>query len=278
MNDENVQVRAPAKVNLSLRILRRRDDGFHEIESLIAPVSLADELSIEPADQIEFGCDDPSLPTGGDNLIVRAAELFFDRNAIRAGVRIDLRKRIPHGAGLGGGSSDAAATLLALNKVSGRHCPLEELMQIAAEVGSDVPFFLAESAAICRGRGEVVTSTRVPRISLLLVKPEFGVPTKSAYARWQRSRELLGVDYAAQKFDAIEFVNDLEKPVFEKFPFLARIKMWLRAQREVGAALMSGSGSTVFAALRDDVNADGLAERARAELDPKLWTCAAQTL
>lgn len=278
VNDPNVQVRAPAKINLSLRISRRRDDAFHEIETLIAPISLADELKIERSNVIEFECDDASLPRDANNLVVRAAQLFFARAGITGGARINLRKHIPHGAGLGGGSSDAASALLALNELFGQPLGSDELLAIAAEIGSDVPFFFARSAAVCRGRGEIVTRASAPPLRLLMVKPEFGVPTASAYAQWQSSREFAGVDYNAQQFSGAEFVNDLERPVFEKFPFLAVTKTWLRSQREVGAALLSGSGSTVFAALREGADAGALAERARAELDPKLWTCEAETL
>lgn len=278
MNDENVQVRAPAKINLSLRIVRPREDGFHEIETSIAPISLSDELRIERGDQLEFQCDDQSLPRDANNLVVRAARLFSERTGIRADARIVLRKHIPHGAGLGGGSSDAAATLVALNELFEAPLSPDELARIAAQIGSDVPFFIGTSAAVCRGRGEIVTPAPAPWLRLLLAKPEFGVATADAYARWQTSRALPHVDYAPQHFDDGTFVNDLERPVFEKYPFLARLKSWLREQPEIGAALLSGSGSTVFGALRADADADALARRVRAELDPKLWTCAAETL
>jgi 4-diphosphocytidyl-2-C-methyl-D-erythritol kinase len=112
---------------------------------------------------------------------------------------------------------------------------------------------------------------------MLLLKPEFGVPTQWAYSRWRDSRELPGVLYGAQQFNQQSFVNDLERPVFEKFVFLAELKMWLLKQPEVGAALMSGSGSTVFAVIRDNTDVDRLAMRAKAELDPELWTCACET-
>src|SRR5437763_6931450 len=115
---QTMQVLAPAKINFSLKILGRRDDGFHEIETLIAPISLADEIDIERQSRwIDFSCDDPTVPSGDDNLVVRAAKAFFERTKISGGVTIKLQKRIPHGAGLGGGSSDAAATLRALNQV-----------------------------------------------------------------------------------------------------------------------------------------------------------------
>jgi 4-diphosphocytidyl-2-C-methyl-D-erythritol kinase len=273
-----MQLLAPAKINLSFEIKARRADGFHEIETLMAPISLADRLAIERAgdhDRIQFSCDDPSLPGGADNLVVRAAKLFRERVGINTGIRLALEKKIPHGAGLGGGSSDAASTLLGLNELFEAGLPPEELMKLAAQLGSDVPFFVAGSAAICRGRGELVTPTRLDaKLDLLLLKPDFGVPTPWAYGRWKESRPLPGVDYSPEEFGGIKFVNDLERPVFEKFIFLAHLKSWLRQQPEVAVALMSGSGSTVFAVLREGVKSEELADRARTEIDPKLWTCA----
>jgi 4-diphosphocytidyl-2-C-methyl-D-erythritol kinase len=209
---------------------------------------------------------------------VRAANAFFEEAKITSGVSIALKKRIPHGAGLGGGSSDAASTLLALNELFETNLPREALAKMAEMIGSDVPFFIFQSAAVCKGRGELVTPTRLrEQLSVLLLKPEFGVPTQWAYSRWRDSREIPGVSYGAQQFTRQSFVNDLERPVFEKFVFLAQLKMWLLKQPEVGAALMSGSGSTVFAVIRDNTEADRLAMRAKAELDPELWTCACET-
>ncbi len=215
-----MQVLAPAKINLSLQILRRRSDGFHEVETFIAP-----------------------------------------------------------GAGLGGGSSDAASTLLALNEAFETKLPREALAKMAETIGSDVPIFIFQSAALCKGRGELVTPFKLKdKLSILLLKPAFVVSTAWGYARWQHSREIPGVRYQAQEFAGQTFVNDLERPVFEKFVFLAQLKMWLLNQLEVGAALMSGSGSTVFAVLRENGDADMIAKRAKAELDPELWTCVARTL
>jgi 4-diphosphocytidyl-2-C-methyl-D-erythritol kinase len=276
-----MQVFAPAKINLSLRILGRHNDGFHEIETLIVPISLFDQLEINKTDcdaGIQFTCDDPSVPAGDDNLIVRAAESFFAATKLKRSVSIGLRKRIPHGAGLGGGSSDAASTLLALNKLFETNLPREALRKIAETIGSDVPFFIFESAAMCKRRGELVTPLRLKgKLSLLLLKPQFGVSTAWAYTHWRGSLEIPGVSYAAQEFAGQAFLNDLERPVFEKFIFLARLKMWLLGQPEVGAALMSGSGSTIFAALHANADADLLAKRAKAELDPELWTCVCET-
>src|SRR5262249_51742878 len=142
----------------------------------------------------------------------------------------------------------------------------------------DVPFFIFQSAAICKGRGELVSPINLPKqLPLLLLKSEFSVFTPWAYSRWRDSREIPGVSYAAQDFDGQIFLNDLERPVFEKFLFLGQLKMWLLKQPEVGAALMSGSGSTVFAVLRENADRELLAKRARAELDPELWTFACET-
>jgi len=272
-----MQLFAPAKINLSFKILRRRDDGFHEIETLMAPISLRDELTIEPNESgLVFSVDDPSLPVGEDNLVVRAARSFFGEVQEEPRVRITLRKKIPHGAGLGGGSSDAASTLLGLNRLYGGRLPSSRLTNVAAGIGSDVPFFLGQSAAWCRGRGEIVEPATVPSMPVLLLKPQFGISTPWAYLRWRDSRELPGVDFAAQSVGELSLQNDLEPPVFEKHIFLAQMKGWLRDQPEVAAALMSGSGSTVFAVLRDSKSADAIAIRAREELDPMLWTRTAQ--
>jgi len=276
-----MQVLAPAKINVWLRVLRRRSDGFHEIETLIAPISLCDEIQIERCSGkkvIEFQCDDPSVPKGDENLAVRAANLFFERTNIDGGISIELKKKIPHGAGLGGGSSDAAATLLALNRLFETNLTREELAKLGSAIGSDVPFFIFESVATCRGRGELVTSMELPeQLSILLIKPDFVVATAWAYSRWHDSRQIPGVTYSAQEFAGQTFVNDLERPVFEKFVFLAQLKMWLLGQPEVGAALMSGSGSTVFAVLRDSGRANELAKRAKAKIDSELWTCVCKT-
>jgi len=277
-----MQAIAPAKINLSLRVLGRRSDGFHEIETFIAPISLCDEVKIEHRrgkKRITLRCDDPSVPKGEANIVVQAVKIFFEETKITGGVSIELKKSIPHGAGLGGGSSDAASTLLALNELFETNLPREVLAKMAETIGSDVPFFIFQSAAICRGRGELVSPTKLrEQLSVLLLKPAFGVATQWAYSQWRDSREIPGISYSSQELDSETFVNELERPVFEKFVFLARLKMWLLEQPEVGAALMSGSGSTVFAIFRDRENPDRLAARAKAELDPELWTCVAHTL
>ena len=204
---------------------------------------------------------------------------FFETTKIEPAVSVELKKKIPHGAGLGGGSSDAASVLLALNDLFGTKLSRETLAEIAEPLGSDVPFFLFQSAAICKGHGEMVKPVKLQRqFSILLLKPAFAVSTAWAYWRWQHSREIPGIRYEAQEFAGQTFANDLERPVFEKFVFLAQLKTWLLDQSEVGAGLMSGSGSTMFAVMRENADADSVATRAKTALDPELWTCACKTV
>lgn len=278
---------APAKINLSLRVLGRRDDGFHEIETLMVPLTLADEVEVgwQPAPAgpasagIELTCSDPTLPTGPANLAYRAADLFRREAAPDLPpVRISLHKKIPHGAGLGGGSSDAAAVLLALDQLAATNLPLARLTTLAGQLGSDVPFFLHGGAAICRGRGESVQPVDFAgRLALLLLKPPFPVPTPWAYRRWRDSKNLPGVRYEPQRFVWGDLVNDLERPVFEKYLVLAELKTWLLEQPEVAGALLSGSGSTVLAVLRAKGEDPGaLAARATGHFG-ELWTLSCET-
>ncbi len=281
--DPPLTLPAPAKVNLSLRVLGRRADGFHDIETLMVPLALADRVTLAAGerDGIEFHCDDPTLPTDGNNLAVRAATAFHERAGFVPRLRLTLEKHVPHGAGLGGGSSDAASVLLGLNEFHGFPLAPATLAELAATLGSDVPFFLVRGPAVCRGRGEQVeaaprtfTGSRLP---LLLLKPPFGVPTPWAYSRWRDAREVPGVPYAAQTFAWGELVNDLERPVFEKHVFLATLKGWLLAQPGVAGALMSGSGSTTLAVLHDPAGGADLARRAKAVFGEGLWTCETAT-
>ena len=272
---------APAKINLSLRVLGRRADGFHDLESLMCPVSVFDTLDVTRRAEggLEFVCDDATLPVGDDNLVVRAARLFCGARGIEPCVSIKLTKRIPHGAGLGGGSSDAATTLLALDRLFETRLSRDALAAMAADLGSDIPFFIYQSAAVIRGRGERVEPVAFPHaLPLLLIKPPFGVPTPWAYSRWKDACEIPDVPYAAQAFPWGELVNDLERPVFEKYIFLADVKRWLLAQPEAAGALMSGSGATVFALLRSKEDAVPLGERVTREFGADLWLCACETV
>lgn len=266
-------LQAPAKLNLSLRVRGKRDDGFHGIDTLMVKLpGLADELKFTAADDFSFSCDDSSVPSDEGNLVVKAAKAFESAAGVSCKCSISLKKVIPHGAGLGGGSSDAATTLLGLNKLHDHPLGVETLHHLAASLGADIPFFLTTGACRCTGRGEKIEPVpSPPALSVLLLKPAFGVETPDAYGRWKQSLELPGSEYSPQEFHGISLVNDLERPVFEKHRFLAELKQWLLARRETAVALMSGSGSTVFAVLHDSANANTVAAAARAELDPGLW-------
>ncbi len=271
---------APAKVNLSLRVVRRREDGFHEIETLMVPLSLHDTLEFTECEAggLAFTCSDPSLPSGPENLVVRAVNEFTRHTGRAVNVSIHLRKEIPHGAGLGGGSSDAATTLLALDRIYETRLPHTELAALAAAIGSDIPFFIYQSAAWCRGRGELVSPCPfAEQLPLVLLKPEFGVPTPWAYSQWRDSLEIPGIPYVPQSFGWGELVNDLERPVFQKYIQLAEMKRWLLAQVEVAGAIMSGSGSTMLAVLRERAGGTALIEKARAQFGENLWAAAVMT-
>jgi 4-diphosphocytidyl-2-C-methyl-D-erythritol kinase len=245
---------APAKINLYLHILGRRADGFHELETLMAPISLGDTLDIDLIpDGIEFTCSDPALSDAKDNLATKAARLFLDEFKLTTGVCIHLEKAVPVGAGLGGGSSDAAAVLLALRKLTQVDCPDSKLAELAARLGSDIPFFIYRSPAICRGRGEIIEPVRLQEnYQGLLVHPGFGVSTPWAYKTYAQNPaqgepgRTFPPDFTLR--------NDLEPPAFLKYPWLPTAKSWFQKQPEAVDSLMSGSGSSVFALTRSAEN------------------------
>jgi 4-diphosphocytidyl-2-C-methyl-D-erythritol kinase len=269
-------------VNLSLRVVGRREDGYHEIETLMVPIELADRLTLErtdgPAGALAFSCSDPEVPSDDGNLVVRALRALADARGPLPALKARLEKSVPHGAGLGGGSSDAAAALRGANELFGLGLSVSALQAIAAGIGSDVPFFVTDGACRCRGRGELIEPRPDlrPRLPILLLKPAFPVPTPWAYGQWATAPALPGVSYEPQRVsggdgkDVILF-NDLERPVFAKHLVLADMKEWLRARSEVVAALRSGSGSTMFAVLRSPEPATELRAAASAEFGASLW-------
>ncbi len=275
-----ITLRANAKINWSLRVLGLRDDGFHEIQSLMSLIDLHDDLRIERAAQdIELVTKAP-IPTE-ENLVYRAAVLLREHAGVRGGARITLLKRIPLAAGLGGGSADAAAALAGLAKLW--DLPCGGLAPLAARLGSDVPFFLGSPCALAEGRGERLTSMPLWRARhLLLLKPNTGVSSGIAYK---------GVKgYSEPHDDALELIkaiegddpaemrralrNDLEAPVFALHPELRALKAELL---EAGAmfSAMSGSGSTIFGVFGTEAAARA-AEAVFAGREG-LWTCATQT-
>ncbi len=281
---------SPCKVNLLLNILGKRADGFHELESVMHPVAVCDRLTFTRADRgLELACSEPSLPTDSRNLAYRAAELFLEAAQIREGVRLRLDKQIPLAAGLGGGSGDAANTLLGLNELFGAPLGLETLHSLAARCGSDVPFFLHSTPALATGRGEQIQPlgpfAALDGAAFLLIHPGFGVATAWAYqqlarfpealrGRAGRARTLVAL---LQKADAglerigLEFYNSLEAPVLGKYPLLAIFQEFLRANG-AAAVLMSGSGSTTFAVLPSPAAAQALDQKFKAKFGSRYWT------
>lgn len=280
MSDQPLQWNAPAKVNLTLKVLGKREDGFHALESLMVPLDLADTLTFEKASGYALVCATPGVPVDESNLVTMAVRLFEQRTQKPCHWKVTLEKHVPHGAGLGGGSSDAATAMLALNQLENAGLSVGEMAEMLAAIGSDIPFFVYQQACMIGGRGDVVEplddadAATLKGIPMLLLKPQFGVDTPDAYQRWSGAEEIPGVDYQAQSMAWGEIVNDLEIPVFQKHRFLAEMKVWLLDQPEVSAAMMSGSGSTMMAFLKDDGSGgDALLERARNSLDPTLWGC-----
>ncbi len=283
-----LELKSPCKINLLLNILGPRPDGFHELETVLQPVALCDTLVLAktPAG-LELSCSDPSLPVDATNLVWRAAANFFAATGIADGVRIHLDKKVPREAGLGGGSANAATTLRGLNQLFGQPLSPQALHNLAAGLGSDVPFFLQDGPALATGRGECLRPL-VPFAALdgcwvLLVHPGFGIATAWAYralARFpesQRGRpgraEQLVRALAAGDLSraAPQFYNALEAPAFAKFPWLALARDFLE---ENGATVsrMTGSGSALFALVPDQNRGEALRERVLARFGPRLWT------
>lgn len=256
---DGVKVWAPAKVNLFLEVLRKRADGYHEIATLMVAVSLFDTLEFkeEPSGAIQLICDQPGLSTGPDNLVCRAAELLRQSGGGQ-GARIVLTKRIPLAAGLGGGSSDAAATLEGLNRLWRLGHSSAELADLGAQLGSDVPFFFAAPAAWCSGRGEIVTPVTLGRrLDFVLACPAAGLSTAAVYGGVSIPEQpLAGAELrqAAADGDVAAIGRRLHnrlQPVAERIcPEVAECRALLSGFGPAGA-LMSGSGSSVFALCRD---------------------------
>lgn len=271
-----LRLAAPAKVNLFLEVLGRRADGYHELVTCMAPLALADELVFASADQLSLTCDDPSLPLDGHNLVLKAAKALQQQLQTTLGAAIHLSKRIPSPAGLGGGSSDAATTLRGLNQLWNASLSESELMRLAATIGSDVPFFLAGSAAWCRGRGEQVTPFQLGiSLPLLLICPLVGLGTAAVYqslaapslqeGKHQAVSELAMIEaIRTRNLDAIAKAlhNCLEAPAERCLPMIGELRQLFeeahRQQLCLGS-MMSGSGSSYFALCRTQAEAQSLA-------------------
>jgi 4-diphosphocytidyl-2-C-methyl-D-erythritol kinase len=283
-----LEKKSPCKVNLLLNILGKRADGFHELETVMQPVNFCDELAFERGGNgVRLSCSEKNLPTDSKNLVFRAAADFLAAAKISDGVKIHLEKKIPLAAGLGGGSGNAATTLLALNELFGSPLAMEKISELAAALGSDIPFFLQIKPALATGRGEKIQPLEnFPALhgkAFLLIHPGFGISTPWAYqnlARFPkalngekgRAQKLISILQTADlKTAAAEFYNSLEAPALEKFPILELFQEFLRANGAL-AALMSGSGSTTFAICENISSAESLAEKFKSKFGENGWT------
>ncbi len=276
---------SPAKINLYLRILGKRDDGYHDLESVMLPLDFGDQITLQAQENgVTIECDNPSLPTDDTNLAMRAAKLLASRCGVERGVKIDLEKRTPLAAGLGGGSSNAAAVLLGLNTLWKLQADSKLLHELAASMGSDINFFLGGGAALCHGRGEQVRVISCHlSAAVLLINPGLGISTKWAYESWAKAAagltaqppevSLLLRALADDDLNGVShcLFNSLEAPSVKKFPVLRLLKDAMMKHRAAGA-LMSGSGATVFGLFQDAKAADQCAAQVRKDFGPSMWT------
>ncbi len=251
------KISVPAKINLWLEVIRKRQDGYHDISSLMLPISVFDDISIDlrpGGGRISITCDSPEIPSDDRNLAWRAADLYMKSSNWKPGMTIHLEKHIPWGAGLGGGSSDAGGVLVALNSFSENALPMGDLERLALSLGADVPFFLHSRPALATGIGEKLQfADKTPDYPLLLIKPPVTVPTGWVYQSLKLTKGLPRIrldslsEYPWQLQHLIE--NDLESVTVPRFPIIAELKRWLIGQGALGAS-MSGSGPTVFGIFR----------------------------
>jgi 4-diphosphocytidyl-2-C-methyl-D-erythritol kinase len=277
---------SPAKVNLFLRVLRKRPDGYHEIHSLMQPVSLYDEVAITVADGdgITVTADHPEVPGGKDNLVYKAAELILAEAGARKKVSVHISKRVPVGAGLGGGSSDAATVLMGLNSMLGCAVDEKRLMELGASIGSDVPFFILRGPALASGRGEVLERVKLPIYSYILINPGFHVSTAWAYSNLDLTKKpegnilMYSEGFLNREHGVKDLLhNDLEAVTAKRYPEITAIKKALIEASALGS-LMSGSGPTVFGVFQDEMKAREAFDRLKASLDKSFFIFLAQGL
>ncbi|MEJ5366099.1 MAG: 4-(cytidine 5'-diphospho)-2-C-methyl-D-erythritol kinase [Desulfosoma sp.] len=275
-------VTVPGKINLWLEVLGKRPDGYHEVSTLMLPVALFDRLVLEPQGEgIRLECAHPLVPVDERNLIHRAAEAFFRKTGWRIGLRVRLDKAVPVGAGMGGGSADAAAVLSFLNEMAPRALPFSALHELARSLGADVPFFLLKRPALATGVGDALKPiSGLPRYPLVLIKPPFEVSAAWAYGSLKLTRggSRINIDtlLACPHNPASCLENDLEDAVSARHPEVAAIKGWLLRNGAVGA-LMTGSGPTVFGIFESMDHASAV-ERVARRAWASCWCAATSTL
>lgn len=259
---------SPAKINISLKILNKRADGYHNLQTIFLAINLCDEIRFEPSGTIALTCKgDDKIPLGAENLIIRAAELLKKEGNITKGINIQLKKKIPMGAGLGGGSSNAATTLKVLNEAWELHYPADKLIKLGLALGSDVPFFLSGyAAAIGGGRGEQLTKLPdFPEKWMVVVYPDVSVSTSWAFQRvtnlLTQCRQNVNLESLYKAFQKGQtklselLYNDFEEVVFSQYPVIYKAKQALLNNHAEGA-VMTGSGSAVVGFFKEEKSAE----------------------
>ncbi len=282
--NEMLKVLAPAKINLFLRVLRKRADGYHDIASVMQKISLYDELAFSlRSEGISLNCPNSNLPAAEDNLVFRAARAIFSYTGYQSGVEITLIKNIPTAAGLGGGSSDAATTLLALNEICGLGLKKSDLMKLGVKIGADVPFFIFGNCAYAGGIGDKLkTLKNIPKVNVVLINPQFSLSTKMVYEKLNLRLTKERINYSIPRFFAVgdiirEMHNDLETVSLKIHPELNDLKDILLRQGARGA-MMSGSGPTVFGIFTDENSAKKAVEAINKEVSQRCLVFFAHSL
>ena len=271
-----LHLESPAKVNLRLEILKRREDGYHELRTILQKISLHDTLHffLKKEKGVSITTDHPKLPVGKDNLVFRAAQSVLKVSGYKGGIHIEIEKRIPLGAGLGGGSSNAATALKALNQLLKMDLSKRELMGMGLEIGADVPFFFLEGAAIGLGIGERLKKIKLPILYFVLIYPNYEVSTRWAYQNFVLTNQR--IHFNLHKFletpEGISriLLNHLEEVVSKKYPQIDVMKKILFSAGALGS-LMTGSGPTVFGIFPEEKSATGAYERVKKLVRGRGW-------
>lgn len=275
-----IELASHAKINLTLEVSALRSDGYHDLDSVVQLIDLADELTIveAPPGVIEVSTRGVGVPSGPENLVYRACKVFFEITGIRGGARCSINKVIPAQAGMGGGSGNAATAIVGLDRLFGTGMDIGPLISLAARIGSDVPLFVCSGTVRMRGRGDMITALPdAPAFNVVVIKPKRGVSTAWAYAELDKRGALAPTGASEEAEAAVKngdraglvaaMMNDFDSVVESAFPEIAAAKQFLK---ELGAraAMLCGSGSAVFGLFESQAEAEAAADRVRAEAPP----------
>jgi 4-diphosphocytidyl-2-C-methyl-D-erythritol kinase len=273
---DTFHLKSPAKVNLRLEILKKREDGYHELRTILQKINLHDLLhfSLKKERGISIKTNHPNLPVGKRNLVYQAVQSILKKSDYKGGVLIEIEKRIPLGAGLGGGSSNAATTLKAMNQLLKINLPKKELMAMGLEIGADVPFFFLEGAAIASGIGERLKKIELPGLWFVLIYPNFEVSTRWAYQNFILTKRrfhfnLHGLLRTPKEISNLLW-NDLEEVVSRECPQIGVMKKMLYSAGALGA-LMTGSGPTVFGVFSEEGGASEAYKKVKKMVRGRGW-------